>query len=81
MIENEKSNGYPIDDEELDNVSGGMRVQSTKNSPPCPVCGSSDCVFIDESHKLCRARGCGTIYRASDGSVTGVDPTIANYKP
>ncbi|MCX4357845.1 MAG: hypothetical protein OSJ43_16785 [Oscillospiraceae bacterium] len=81
MIENENSGGYPIDDEELDNVSGGMRMQCTDLVTICPVCGSHDTVPINGAQRLCRVRGCGTIFGAMDGKVVGVEPTIANQKP
>lgn len=80
MIENEKSGGYPINDEELDNVSGGMRVGSSGHVFNCPVCGSSDTVPINWAQRLCRVYGCGTIFRKEDGKVVGVEPTIANQK-
>lgn len=82
MIENEKSGGYPIDDEELDNVSGGMRVQVSRLCiVNCPVCGSSDTACLYGARRLCRVYGCGTIFQDTDGKVVGVEPTIANHKP
>lgn len=81
MSEKENSGGYPIDDEELDNVSGGMRVGNTGHVFNCPVCGSPDTVSINDPQRLCRVYGCGTIFQKEDGKVVGVEPTIANQKP
>lgn len=83
MSENEMSGGWPIGDEELDNVVGGIRVIMTDCVKICPVCGSSDTVALSNNGacRLCRVRGCGTIFRGMDGKVVGVEPTIANQKP
>lgn len=71
-----------LDDNELESVSGGMRVAGgTESVKICPVCGSSDTVPTDGGHRLCRVYGCGTIFRKQDGKVVGVEPTIANQKP
>lgn len=84
MNENEKSGGYPIDDEELNQVSGGMRVQSTGMSvtKKCPVCGSYNTVVrdSDNGYRMCNMPGCGTIFHANSGVVVGVDSTVANKK-
>ena len=36
MNENKKTGGWPIEDDELDNVSGGMKPAVA--SEPCPKC-------------------------------------------
>lgn len=70
-----------LDDNELESVSGGMRVGSTGHVFNCPVCGSPDTVGINFAQRLCRVYGCGTIFLGQNGEVVGVEPTIANQKP
>ena len=51
-----KESGLPIEDDELDNVSGGMRA--AVNSDPCPKCGAAGRYTVSSNEYKCAKCGC-----------------------
>ena len=49
MNENKKTGGWPIEDDELDNVSGGMRP-TTQDTVICPRCGHDYAAAIEKAY-------------------------------
>ena len=54
--EKKKESGWPIKDDELDNVSGGMRP--CINSNPCPKCGQYSEYTGSGTELKCSKCGC-----------------------
>ena len=52
----QKTGGWPIEDDELDNVSGGMRP--SVNSNPCPKCGVAGNYTASSNEYKCDKCGC-----------------------
>ena len=50
--EKKKESGWPIEDDELDNVSGGMRG-TTRDTVICPRCGHDYAAAIEKSVSEC----------------------------
>ena len=55
--ERKKENGWPIEDDELDNVSGGMRG-TTRDTVICPRCGHDHGAARNKSETECPKCGC-----------------------
>ena len=56
--EKKKESGWPIEDDELDNVSGGMRPSGA--SEPCPKCGSENVSMAGtQDYPLITCHACG----------------------
>ena len=77
--ERKKENGWPIEDDELDNVSGGMRPVHT-GARECPFCSlrnrESEVNFISTNPLTiqCLYCGCKYIYDEPSGKQTIVAP-------
>lgn len=54
--EKKKESGWPIEDDELDNVSGGMIP--TRNANPCPKCGYFGRYTGSDNVYKCKKCGC-----------------------
>ncbi len=54
--ERKKESGWPIEDDELDNVSGGMRPSGSSN--PCPKCGVAGNYTASSNEYKCAKCGC-----------------------
>ena len=54
--EKKKESGWPIEDDELDNVSGGMRP--TVASEPCPKCKTKIAPTSSGNEWKCPTCGC-----------------------
>ena len=52
-----KESGWPIEDDELDNVSGGMRPAG-QETVICPRCGHDYAAAIEKSVSECPKCGC-----------------------
>ena len=57
--ERKKESGWPIEDDELDNVSGGMRpLVASENECPCPKCGVAGNYTASSNEYKCAKCGC-----------------------
>ena len=76
--EKKKESGWPIEDDELDNVSGGMRalVDSGKGCPFCNLYNRGQTIVIsrDPYTIQCPYCGCKYTYDAASGKHTIVAP-------
>ena len=76
--EKKKESGWPIEDDELDNVSGGMRLTHV-NTRECPFCSlrDRDGANIISNNPLtiqCPYCGCKYTYDAVSGKRTIIAP-------
>ena len=55
--ERKKESGWPIEDDELDNVSGGMRP-AVAGTTPCPKCGQDSEYTGSGNEWKCPTCGC-----------------------
>ena len=62
--ERKKESGWPIEDDELDNVSGGMRplVASEKECPFCSLCNRGQTIVISRDPYTIQCPYCGCKY-------------------
>ena len=76
--EKKKESGWPIEDDELDNVSGGMRpvVAGEKECPFCSLYNRGQTIVIsyDPYTIQCPYCGCKYKYDATSGKRTIVAP-------
>lgn len=79
MNKEEKNAGGPIDDDALEQVSGGMRVQGDGRNmtQKSTVSLGGDTVGVVGA---CNVPGCGTIFNSNNGAVVGVDSAVDNKK-
>ena len=57
MNENKKTGGLPIEDDELDNVSGGIRP-AVAGTLLCPNCQNRDAYYGPYEQRECKKCGC-----------------------
>ena len=76
--EKKKESGWPIEDDELDNVSGGMRpvVAGEKECPFCSLYNRGQTIVIsnDPDTLQCPYCGCKYTYDLTSGKQTIVAP-------
>ena len=65
--EKKKESGWPIEDDELDNVSGGMRP-AVQGTVICPRCGHE--YGADRNKSVSESPKCGCRWNVDTGSST-----------
>ncbi len=66
MNENKKTGGLPIEDDELDNVSGGTRP-AVAGTLLCPNCQNRD--TYHGSDEQCECKKCGCHWNSKTGEI------------
>lgn len=66
MNENKKTGGWPIEDDELDNVSDGMRP-TVAGTLLCPNCQNRDTYY--GSDEQCECKKCGCHWNSKTGEI------------